>query len=972
MNHHKLSYPAILALALVISLATVTARAGNDTWAVAGQPSGGNVLKTVVNPATPSTLYACAYGGTYKSTDSGASWTLVLPQFNEPYDIAIEPENPTTLYVATGANGGIEVSTDGGNTWTIVNNGIGTIPGLTQKDTISHVSVDPVTDGIAYVVGLNTGIYKTTNHGQSWSSINTGLTSLISSQATFGEMSVDPVNPQVLYLPVSFPNAPNSAAGIYKSTDGGAHWNPSKTGLPVTIQVVVDPNNDAHVFALANYEIYASTDSGTTWAPLNSSPPVVTVLRFNPQNSQNLIAVANSNSLYISTDGGTTWAQGASSTFFYIEDVAVNPVTPANLYVSTSAFGVYKSTDGGQTMTESDTGLHAVADMQSMAMGSDGAIYIGSASGVFKSADQGAVWTSVNSGMTNNTTDMDVSDLVEDPTTPATLYAGTVGGLFKSTNAGTSWTLLNNGITDPYTFAVAVDPENTLTVYAGTNTGGVFKSTDGGSTWQSASIGLPNEPISSLAVDPTNSNVVFAGTQSNGMYQSTNGGNSWGADNIGLPLTANILAVVIDPINDKIVYASIYANPGDGIYKSSDGGGTWSSAGNGIPQGNGFPVLIMDPANSSILYAVPNNPAENAFVTTDGGTNWQPLTPLGLPTTPVPVEISGLAIDPQHPANVYGAATDGQVYAFSSLTPMATAGSVVTLENTPINGQLTGSLSGFTGQLSFDIATQPAHGTVTITNQTSGAFTYTPTTGFIGQDSFTFTVSAAGAISTPATETVTINPPPPTTSNGSVTTTENQSVNGTLLASGTAPLSFSVVNQPAHGTVKITNTSAGAFTYKPASGFSGTDSFTFNASNVGGTSSAATETVTIVPLPPTASNASITTAENTPVTSALNATGGGTLSFAIKTRPAHGTVTLTSASTGAFTYTPASGFSGTDSFTFNASNVGGTSSAATETITVTASSSGTGGSSGGGGSLGLLGLLALAGLGLTRRTRRHS
>jgi kumamolisin len=187
----------------------------------------------------------------------------------------------------------------------------------------------------------------------------------------------------------------------------------------------------------------------------------------------------------------------------------------------------------------------------------------------------------------------------------------------------------------------------------------------------------------------------------------------------------------------------------------------------------------------------------------------------------------------------------------------------------------------------------------------------------------------------------------PTASNGSVTTAENTAVSGTLSASGPsgAALSFAIVAQPANGSVTLTNASTGAFTYTPNSGFSGTDSFTFDASDSGGTSNTATETVTVqapTVAAPTASNGSVTTNENKAVSGTLSASGpsGAALSFAIVAQPANGSVTLTNASTGAFTYTPNSGFSGTDSFTFDASDSGGTSNTATETVTVNAVSTG--------------------------------
>ena len=187
----------------------------------------------------------------------------------------------------------------------------------------------------------------------------------------------------------------------------------------------------------------------------------------------------------------------------------------------------------------------------------------------------------------------------------------------------------------------------------------------------------------------------------------------------------------------------------------------------------------------------------------------------------------------------------------------------------------------------------------------------------------------------------------PTASNGSVTTSENTAVSGTLSASGPsgAALTFAIVSQPANGTVNLTNASSGAFTYTPNSGFTGSDSFTFDASDSGGASNTATESVTVnapAVAAPTASNGSVTTPENKAVSGTLSASGpsGVALTFAIVSQPANGTVNLTNASSGAFTYTPNTGFSGTDSFTFDASDSGGTSNTATETVTVNAVSTG--------------------------------
>ncbi|HEV7165425.1 MAG TPA: Ig-like domain-containing protein [Gammaproteobacteria bacterium] len=189
----------------------------------------------------------------------------------------------------------------------------------------------------------------------------------------------------------------------------------------------------------------------------------------------------------------------------------------------------------------------------------------------------------------------------------------------------------------------------------------------------------------------------------------------------------------------------------------------------------------------------------------------------------------------------------------------------------------------------------------------------------------------------------------PTATNGSVSTAENTAVNGSLSASDTDgdSLSFAVVANPAHGTVTINNLSTGAFTYTPATNYTGSDSFTFKATDsAGNASNTATESVTVtstVNATPTANNDSVSTNQNTAVNGTLSAsdTDGDALSFAVVTNPAHGTVTINNLSTGAFTYTPATGYSGSDSFTFHATDsAGNVSNTATESVTVNPVSTG--------------------------------
>jgi hypothetical protein len=277
------------------------------------------------------------------------------------------------------------------------------------------------------------------------------------------------------------------------------------------------------------------------------------------------------------------------------------------------------------------------------------------------------------------------------------------------------------------------------------------------------------------------------------------------------------------------------------------------------------------------------------------------------------------------------------------IAPTANNGSAATFSGLAVSGTLSATTS-YSGQtLTFSVVSQPGNGTVSITNASTGAYTYTPGSGFAGSDSFTFKVTdAAGTSSNTATVSVTVNDRAATANNGSVTTNVDQAKNGTVFASTAytgQTLTYFIATQPAHGSVTLTNNLTGSFTYTPATGYVGSDSFTFYVQDAYGTNSnTATESVTVNDVAATANNGSVTTTAGAAKNGTLSATtaySGQTLTYSVVAGPAHGSVTITNASTGAFTYTPNTAYTGADSFTFKVTDQVGTSSnTATESVTV--------------------------------------
>ena len=182
----------------------------------------------------------------------------------------------------------------------------------------------------------------------------------------------------------------------------------------------------------------------------------------------------------------------------------------------------------------------------------------------------------------------------------------------------------------------------------------------------------------------------------------------------------------------------------------------------------------------------------------------------------------------------------------------------------------------------------------------------------------------------------------PVASAVSRTTAEDTDFSGSFLGSDANgdDLTYAIASNPSNGTVTLNSASAGTFTYSPAANYNGSDTFTFTVNDGSVTSSAATVTMTITAVndSPVASNVTGTTVEDTDYSGTLSGSDvdGDDLTYAIASNPSNGTVTLTSATEGTFTYSPSYNYYGTDTFTYTVNDGTVTSSAATVTITVTA------------------------------------
>lgn len=281
--------------------------------------------------------------------------------------------------------------------------------------------------------------------------------------------------------------------------------------------------------------------------------------------------------------------------------------------------------------------------------------------------------------------------------------------------------------------------------------------------------------------------------------------------------------------------------------------------------------------------------------------------------------------------STYSAATASQTFSVNAILPGAPTIGIATAGNGQATVAFTAPASnGGATITSYNVTSSPG-GTITM-----GAGSPIIFTGLANGTAYNFTVTATNSVGTGPVSSVSNSVTPnivPVAAAVSATVAFNSSANAIPLnISVGTPTGVAVATGASHGTTSVSGL---GITYTPTTGYAGPDSFTYTASNSGGTSAPALVTITVNPLAPVAGAVSATVAQNSfgnPIT--LNFIGGGTpASVTVAVAASHGSAT---ASGTGIVYTPTHGYSGPDSFTYTATNATATSSAAPVTITVSA------------------------------------
>lgn len=218
--------------------------------------------------------------------------------------------------------------------------------------------------------------------------------------------------------------------------------------------------------------------------------------------------------------------------------------------------------------------------------------------------------------------------LVIDPDAPQNMFAaGVAGGVWKSTDAGASWHVTDDFLLNLSVCSLAMDPNDSSVIYAGTGEGyyfassfvrgyGIFKSVDAGETWTHLSGTTDDVPagsfdyVNKLVISPNDSNRIYAATRT-GIWRSQDAGQSWSVvlsnptyldtPSNSTPCIVGCTDLVVrSDMNPDVIFASFGSAEPGGFYRSSDAGNTWLSY--GVPTNQGRTTIALAPSNQDIMY----------------------------------------------------------------------------------------------------------------------------------------------------------------------------------------------------------------------------------------------------------------------------------------------------------------------------------------------------------------------------------
>jgi photosystem II stability/assembly factor-like uncharacterized protein len=613
--------------------------------------STGSIGAIAVAPSDEHVLYVAtgehairgqssSYGdGVYKSTDQGRTWKKAgLAGTRQVSAVRVHPRNPDVVYVAAqgdrwkgSAERGIYRSTDGGATWALV------LAGTNATSGASDLSMDPANPRILYAAfwdhqrmpwmvrsgGAGSGIWKSTDGGDSWTRLADGLPKLMGKIG----VAVSPANPDRVYAIVEA----EPGGGLYRSDDAGKSWRLLsgdrliQTRSWYYMKVTADPANPDVVWVM-NAPVLKSIDGGRTFATVRATHGDNHHLWINPRDSRYL-ANANDGGVSVSLDGGASWSTQDNQPTAQFYHAAVDDGWPYKVY------GGQQDNSSVIIASRSDRGSIGVRDWQ-----------------------EGPGCESANVGVSARN--------------PRYVYGGCYQGLIDELDQGTGlsrtimpWPEMN--LTEPtdktkyrfnWTAPIEVSRHDDRVVYHGGNV--LFRTTDRGARWtpisgdltrnDKARQGWGGAPITNegaggevygtivvIEESPHDAKTLYVGTDDGLVQRTRDGGATW--TNVtpaawGDGLVNEIAVSPHDPATVTVAFRKDrVGDPTPHVFRSTDHGATWTRLVNGLRAGEPVRVVREDPERKGLLYA---GTETGVYVSFDAGARWQPMRG-ALPVVPV-------------------------------------------------------------------------------------------------------------------------------------------------------------------------------------------------------------------------------------------------------------------------------------------------------------------------------------------------
>ncbi len=613
----------------------------------------GSVGAIAVAPSDPNVIYVgmgerCVRGnfshgdGVYKSEDAGKTWKHIgLSDSRQIGKILVHPKDPNLVYVAVlghvfGPNEerGVYRSKDGGKTWE-------KILYVDNKTGAVDLSMDPNNPRVIFAAfwqvsrtpwglysgGPGSGLYKTTDGGDTWKKITKGMP-----EGPLGKIgvSVSPADPNIVYAIIEA-----KEGGVFRSNDGGETWRRVNKDRSLRqrawyyTHIYADPKNPETVYVL-NVQFHKSMDGGRTFKTIRTPHGDNHDLWIDPDDPNHMVE-GNDGGANVTFNGGKTWTEQDNQPTGQFYRVITDNQFPYRVYGAqqdNSTVSIASRTTGWGIGWKD---WYAVGGCESgyIAPRPDdpNIVFAGCYGGTMTRYDHRTKQTINISVWPDNPMGWGAADLkyrfqwnfpiLISPHDPNVLYAA-ANVLFKSTDEGMSWTPISPDLTTndkskqgpsggPIThdntsveyyctiFAVVESPHEKGVIWVGTDDGLVHITKDGGKTW--TEITPKNMPkwslINSIEVSPHD------------------------------PATA-YLAVTRYKLDDFRPY----------IYKTDNYGKSWkllTDGKNGIPADDFVRVVREDPKRKGLLYA---GTETGVYVSFDDGKHWQTLQ-LNLPHVPI-------------------------------------------------------------------------------------------------------------------------------------------------------------------------------------------------------------------------------------------------------------------------------------------------------------------------------------------------